>query len=285
MLFRSDSVKPDSAAAIAALRAMGIRTVMLTGDREECARAVADEVGIGEVIAGVLPDRKAEAVRSLLGGDKVAMIGDGINDAPALTVADVGVAIGAGTDVAIEAADVVLMRSGLSDAVAAVRIGRATLRNIRENLFWAFFYNVVGIPLAAGAFAPLGLAISPMFGAAAMSLSSVTVVGNALRLNLLKPELRPAGGRRPEENESLNIKENNENESEESSMNETKIIRVEGMMCPHCEARVKAALEAIDGVSAAAPDHKSASVALTLARPVAEEELRAAVEGAGYKFG
>ncbi len=278
----ADRIKADSREAIAALHAMGVRTVMLTGDREDCARAVAAEVGIEEVIAGVLPDKKAQTVRSLLGKDKVAMVGDGINDAPALTTADVGVAIGAGTDVALEAADVILMRSGLTDAVAAIRIGRATLRNIHENLFWAFFYNVISIPLAAGAFIPLtGWTLSPMIGAAAMSLSSVTVVTNALRLNLIKPYKNTgsaqggAGRALPDENAK-----NTTERKEETTMEKT--IRVEGMMCHHCEAHVKAALEAIDGVTAATADHEQGKATVTLSHPVEDAVLKAAIEQAGY---
>ncbi len=290
----ADTVKEDSPAAIRELRNMGIRVVMLTGDNERTARAVGRLAGVDDVVAGVLPDGKEAVVRSLMEHGKVMMVGDGINDAPALTRADVGVAIGAGTDVAIDAADVVVMKSRLSDVSAAVRLSRATLRIIHENLFWAFFYNCIGIPLAAGVFIKtLGIGITPMFGAAAMSLSSFCVVTNALRLNLTKihdashdrkmknavtGEIVPKSTPDREQPQSANQTNNGK---EEQTMK--KVMKIEGMMCPHCEARVKKALEAIDGVESAAPSHEKAEAVLELSKPVEDAVLTAAVVEAGYE--
>ena len=267
----ADVIKADSPAAIAALRNMGIRVVMLTGDNEKTARAIGRLAGVDEVIAGVLPEGKESVIRRLQAQGKVAMVGDGINDAPALTRADIGVAIGAGTDVAIDAADVVLMKSRLSDVPAAIRLSRATLRNIHENLFWAFFYNVIGIPLAAGVWIPLfGWTLNPMFGAAAMSLSSFCVVSNALRLNLFK--LHDAG-----KDKKIN---RHSKHKEETTM--VKTMKIEGMMCSHCEAAVKKALEAIDGVVSAEVSHTDGTAVVTLSKPVENAALRKAVEDKDY---
>ena len=267
----ADVIKPESHQAVRELQAMGIRVVMLTGDNERTARAIGAQAGVDEVIAGVLPDGKENVVRSLQAQGKVAMVGDGINDAPALTRADVGIAIGAGTDIAIDAADVVLMKSHLTDVPAAIRLSRATLRNIHENLFWAFFYNVIGIPLAAGIWYPLfGLKLNPMFGAAAMSLSSFCVVTNALRLNLFR--LHDAG-----KDKSIR----NNKHKEEKNMEKT--LHIEGMMCAHCEAHVRKALEAIDGVSAATASHEKGTAVVTLSHPVENDVLRQAVEAQDYK--
>ena len=267
----ADVIKADSPAAIAALRNMGIRVVMLTGDNEKTARAIGRLAGVDEVIAGVLPEGKESVIRRLQAQGRVAMVGDGINDAPALTRADIGVAIGAGTDVAIDAADVVLMKSRLSDVPAAIRLSRATLRNIHENLFWAFFYNVIGIPLAAGVWIPLfGWTLNPMFGAAAMSLSSFCVVSNALRLNLFK--LHDAG-----KDKKIN---RHSKHKEETTM--VKTMKIEGMMCGHCEAAVKKALEAIDGVASAEVSHTDGAAVVTLSKPVENAALRKAVEDKDY---
>ena len=267
----ADVIKPESHQAVRELQAMGIRVVMLTGDNERTARAIGAQAGVDEVIAGVLPDGKENVVRSLQAQGKVAMVGDGINDAPALTRADVGIAIGAGTDIAIDAADVVLMKSHLTDVPAAIRLSRATLRNIHENLFWAFFYNVIGIPLAAGVWYPLfGLKLNPMFGAAAMSLSSFCVVTNALRLNLFR--LHDAGKDKP-------IRNNKHKEAKPME----KTLHIEGMMCAHCEAHVRKALEAIDGVSAATASHEKGTAVVTLSHPVENDVLRQAVEAQDYK--
>ena len=267
----ADVIKEDSPAAIAALRNMGIHVVMLTGDNEKTARAIGRLAGVDEVIAGVLPEGKESVIRSLQKQGKVAMVGDGINDAPALTRADIGIAIGAGTDVAIDAADVVLMKSQLSDVPAAIRLSRATLRNIHENLFWAFFYNVIGIPLAAGVWIPIfGWTLNPMFGAAAMSLSSFCVVSNALRLNLFK--LHDAG-------KDKKIKK--KHHKEETTMEKT--MKIEGMMCGHCEAAVKKALEAVDGVASAEVSHTSGTAVVTLSKPVDSAVLKKAVEDKDYK--
>ena len=267
----ADVIKADSPAAIAALRNMGIRVVMLTGDNEKTARAIGRLAGVDEVIAGVLPEGKESVIRRLQAQGKVAMVGDGINDAPALTRANIGVAIGAGTDVAIDAADVVLMKSRLSDVPAAIRLSRATLRNIHENLFWAFFYNVIGIPLAAGVWIPLfGWTLNPMFGAAAMSLSSFCVVSNALRLNLFK--LHDAG-----KDKKIN---RHSKHKEETTM--VKTMKIEGMMCGHCEAAVKKALEAIDGVASAEVSHTDGTAVVTLSKPVENAALRKAVEDKDY---
>ena len=271
----ADTIKPDSPQAVQELKGMGIKVVMLTGDNQRTAEAIGRQAGVDEVIAGVLPDGKESAVRELSRYGKVAMVGDGINDAPALTRADVGIAIGAGADIAVDAADVVLMGGSLLDVPAAVRLSRATLRNIHQNLFWAFFYNTVGIPLAAGLFVGLGLTLNPMFGAAAMSLSSFCVVTNALRLNLFKMRdsshdraLKPV----------KNKKDIHHSVKEEKKV--TKTLKIEGMMCPHCEGRVKKALEAVEGVEAAEVSHVSGTAVVTGA--AAPEALKAAVEAQGY---
>ena len=285
----ADSVRDDSVEAIKEFREMGIRTVMLTGDRKKTAEAIAAEVGVDEVIAEVLPDGKEEVVRQLMEQGRTAMVGDGINDAPALTRANVGIAIGAGTDVALDAADVVLVNSRLEDAVKAVRLGRKTLKNIHENLFWAFFYNVICIPVAAGAYIhAFGLTLNPMLGAAAMSLSSFCVVTNALRLNLVDL------GSRKRSSEAADNKsgkaygtaagqpeDTTENESEEKLMQ--KKMNIEGMMCPHCEATVKKALEALDGVESAEVSHEANSAVVTLSADVADAVLKEAVEAKEYK--
>ena len=270
----ADVIKEDSHQAVRELQGMGVHVVMLTGDNERTARAIGAQAGVDQVIAGVLPDGKEAVIRKLKQHGKVAMVGDGINDAPALTRADVGVAIGAGTDVAIDAADVVLMKSRLSDVPAAIRLSRATLRNIHENLFWAFFYNTIGIPLAAGVFIPLGLTLNPMFGAAAMSLSSFCVVTNALRLNLFK--LRDAS-----RDHKIRQKDTDFTVSAPGAMRKT--LHIEGMMCPHCEMRVKQALEAVPGVSEATASHEKGTAAVTLSAQVDNDALRAAVEAQDYK--
>ncbi len=255
----ADIIKEDSPAAIRAMQDMGIRVVMLTGDNARTAAAIGAEAGVDEIVSDVRPSDKEAIIRDRMSQGITAMVGDGINDAPALTRADVGIAIGAGTDVAMDAADVVLMHSRLSDVVTAIRISRATLRTIRINLFWAFFYNVIGIPLAAGVFIPLlGWQMNPMFGAAAMSLSSICVVSNALRLNFFRSS----------------------NKKEAEAMG--KVMKVEGMMCPRCEAHVKTAVEAVDGVTAAVADHKSGTVTVTLSKAVDDATLAAAVVAAGY---
>ena len=265
MIAVADTVKPDSAQAVWELQGMGIRVVMLTGDNERTAKAIGGQVGVDEVIAGVLPDEKEGVIRRLKQQGRVAMVGDGINDAPALTRADIGVAIGAGTDVAIDAADVVLMKSSLTDVPAAIRLSRATLRNIHENLFWAFLYNTIGIPLAAGCFVGLGLTLNPMFGAAAMSLSSFCVVSNALRLNFCKLH-DPRHDRRRRAPEV-----------------QVRTIKIEGMMCGHCEAAVKRALEALPEVISAEVSHASGTAVVTLRTPVGDETLRRAVEQEDYR--
>ena len=275
----ADTIKEDSPEAVRQLKNMGIRVVMLTGDNEQTANAIGKQAGVDEVIAGVLPDGKEAVIRKLKKQGRVAMVGDGINDAPALTRADMGIAIGAGSDVAIDAADVVLMKSRLIDVPAAVRLSRATLTNIHENLFWAFFYNVIGIPLAAGLWYPLlGWKLNPMFGAAAMSLSSFCVVTNALRLNLCRvydpKHDRKATPDRKNKTDKLN-------ESEEKSM--TKTMNIEGMMCGHCEARVKKALEALDAVSEAAVSHESGTAVVTLSSDISDEKLKETVEAEDYK--
>ena len=299
MIAVADVVKEDSTEAVKELTDMGIRVIMLTGDNERTARAVAARAGIKEVIAGVLPDGKEQVVRSLKEEGRVAMAGDGINDAPALTRADVGIAIGAGTDVAIDAADVVLMKSSLKNIPAAVRLSRATLKNIHENLFWAFIYNIIGIPLAAGVWIPLfHWQLNPMFGAAAMSLSSFCVVTNALRLNLFKvydsSHDRKQKGRRQAahkentagtgqttgeiraEGSTKNIKKEEDNEMK-------KTMKIEGMMCGHCEAAVKKALEAVEGVESALVSHEKGSAEVTLTKEVADDVLKKAVEDKDYK--
>ena len=284
----ADTIKEDSPEAIRQLQAMGIRVVMLTGDNQRTAEAIGRQAGVDQVIAGVLPDGKENVIRALREKGKVAMVGDGINDAPALTRADTGIAIGAGTDVAIDAADVVLMNSRLSDVPAAIRLSRATLRNIHENLFWAFLYNVIGIPLAAGVFIPLGLTLNPMFGAAAMSLSSFCVVSNALRLNLFdlhsprrdkaaRPvELPPPPAPRQEACPISNTAN-----QEVTAMKKT--ICIEGMMCGHCEATVKKALEALPGVEAAEVSHTAGTAVVTLSAGVEDAALTKAVEDKDYK--
>ena len=266
----ADTVKEDSREAVRQLQNMGIRVVMLTGDNERTARAIGAQVGVDEVIAGVLPDGKEAVIRKLQARGKVAMVGDGINDAPALTRADVGLAIGADTDVAIEAADVVLMKSALSDVPAAIRLSRATLRNIHQNLFWAFFYNSIGIPLAAGVFVGLGLTLNPMFGAAAMSLSSFCVVTNALRLNLVKIR------------DTRHDKKIHHRSKKEDKIME-KTLKIEGMMCPHCEMRVKKALEAVPGVLEATPSHTAGNAVVKLSKDVDDAALKKAVEDQGYE--
>ncbi len=310
----ADVIKPESPQAVKELQNMGIHVVMLTGDNERTARAIGAQAGVDEVIAGVLPDGKENVIRSLQEKGKVAMVGDGINDAPALTRADIGIAIGAGTDIAIDAADVVLMKSLLSDVPAAIRLSRATLRNIHENLFWAFFYNVIGIPLAAGVWIPLfHLQLNPMFGAAAMSLSSFCVVSNALRLNLLrihdagkdrklKKTVSSVGNTAPDSQnnpmeedpdpdgtfapgetaEDLTSAETKNIKKEEVS-NMTKTMKIEGMMCGHCEARVKKSLEAVAGVAQAQVSHTEGTAVVTLETEVADEVLKKAVEDQDYK--
>ena len=322
MIAVADVIKEDSPQAVRELQNMGIRVVMLTGDNERTARAIGAQAGVDEVIAGVLPDGKESVIRSLKEQGKVAMVGDGINDAPALTRADIGIAIGAGTDIAIDAADVVLMKSRLSDVPAAIRLSRATLRNIHENLFWAFFYNVVGIPLAAGLWYPIfGWKLNPMFGAAAMSLSSFCVVTNALRLNLFKmhdaskdhPMRKRAekaankGGEKAENagavrmgaedtrsigqtangNETVS-KEMQKSESQKNNINMegitmTKTMNIEGMMCGHCEARVKKALEALAGVEGAEVSHEKGTAVVNMSADVADDTLKEAVEAQDYK--
>lgn len=287
----ADIIKEDSPEAIRQLQNMGIRVVMLTGDNQRTADAIGRQAGVDEVIAGVLPDGKEAVIRQLQASGKVAMVGDGINDAPALTRADTGIAIGAGTDVAIDAADVVLMNSKLSDVPAAIRLSRATLRNIHENLFWAFIYNIIGIPLAAGLFIPFGLTLNPMFGAAAMSLSSFCVVSNALRLNLFdlhstrhdhktaSPAAAPVQS--AAENNKKSDAEAPEVKTEDNPMKKT--LKVEGMMCGHCEARVKKALEALPEVDEAVVSHEAGTAIVTLNAAVADDVLKNAVEAQDYK--
>ena len=287
----ADTIKEDSPEAIRQLQNMGIRVVMLTGDNQRTADAIGRQAGVDEVIAGVLPNGKEAVIRQLQASGKVAMVGDGINDAPALTRADTGIAIGAGTDVAIDAADVVLMNSKLSDVPAAIRLSRATLRNIHENLFWAFIYNIIGIPLAAGLFIPFGLTLNPMFGAAAMSLSSFCVVSNALRLNLFdlhstrhdhktaSPAAAPVQS--AAENNKKSDAEAPEVKTEDHTMKKT--LKVEGMMCGHCEARVKKALEALPEVDEAVVSHEAGTAIVTLNAEVADDVLKNAVEAQDYK--
>ena len=273
----ADVLKPDSAQAIRELKNLGLNVVMLTGDNQRTADAIGREAGVDTVVAGVLPDGKESVIRELREFGKVAMVGDGINDAPALTRADIGIAIGAGADIAVDAADVVLMHGSLLDVSAAIRLSRATLRNIHENLFWAFFYNAVCIPVAAGAFVWAGLTLNPMWGAAAMSLSSFCVVTNALRLNLFK--VHDASGDRPRRDQKP-IRFNKENfVKEEKTMQTT--LKIEGMMCPHCEARVKKALEALDGVEGAVVSHESGTAIVTGSADF--ETMKAAVEAQDYK--
>ena len=275
----ADQIKQDSARAIEQLRGMGIRTVMLTGDNVRTANAIGSQAGVDHVVAGVLPDGKADMIGKLMALGKTAMVGDGINDAPALTVADTGVAIGAGTDIAIDAADIVVMKSRLTDVTAAVRLSRATIRNIHQNLFWAFFYNAICIPLAMGLY---GIEMKPMYGAAAMALSSFFVCMNALRLNLVKPHDashdRKTAHIAPDALAQLIKKQT---VTEEKDM--TKTLKVEGMMCMHCEARVKKALEAVSGVESAVADHTAGTAVVKLSSPVDDDVLRSAVEAQDYK--
>ena len=287
----ADTIKADSPEAIRQLQNMGIRVVMLTGDNQRTADAIGRQAGVDEVIAGVLPDGKEAVIRQLQASGKVAMVGDGINDAPALTRADTGIAIGAGTDVAIDAADIVLMNSRLSDVPAAIRLSRAALRNIHENLFWAFIYNIIGIPLAAGLFISFGLTLNPMFGAAAMSLSSFCVVSNALRLNLFdlhstkhdhkKASPAAVSAQPAAENNTPSDTEAPDGKMEDDPMKKT--LNIEGMMCCHCEARVKKALEAIPGVSEAVASHTDGTAVVTLTEDVADDVLKNAVEAQDYK--
>lgn len=282
----ADTMKEDSPEAIRQLQNMGIHVVMLTGDNETTAKAVGALAGVDEVIAGVLPEGKEAVIRKLKEKGKVAMVGDGINDAPALTRADIGIAIGAGTDVAIEAADIVLMKSRLTDVAAAIRLSRATLRNIHQNLFWAFFYNIIGIPLAAGLWYPIwGWELNPMFGAAAMSLSSFCVVTNALRLNLFpiyKETPRELQHQRTAKHSSMN-KSGCESTSGKEEKNMEKTMHIEGMMCPHCSGRVQQTLEGLAEVASAVVSHETGTAVVTLAAEISDEALTAAVEGAGYK--
>lgn len=283
MIAVADVIKEDSPRAVRELRNMGIHVVMLTGDNRRTAEAIGAQAGVDEVVADVLPDGKENVIRELQKFGKVAMVGDGINDAPALTRADMGIAIGAGTDVAIDAADVVLMKSRLSDVPAAIRLSRAALRNIHENLFWAFIYNVIGIPLAAGVWIPLfGWKLNPMFGAAAMSLSSFCVVTNALRLNLFKLHNAGRDHKRKDAIAVDIISDNSDNKKEEDNKM-TKTIHIEGMMCGHCEAYVKKALEAIDGVAEAQASHEKGTAVVTLTADVADDVLTKAVEEQDYK--
>ena len=277
MIAVADTIKEDSPRAVKELQNMGIRVVMLTGDNERTAKAIGAQAGVDEVIAGVLPDGKESVIRKLKQKGKVAMVGDGINDAPALTRADIGIAIGAGTDIAIDAADVVLMKSRLSDVPAAVRLSRATLKNIHENLFWAFFYNVIGIPLAAGVWIPIfGWTLNPMFGAFAMSLSSFCVVSNALRLNLFK--VKDAKKDKKLKNE-VSVSELSLTQTD----GETKTLKIKGMMCGHCEARVKQALESLEGVEEAKVSHEAGTAVVILSAPVDEKLMKQNVEKEGYK--
>ena len=267
----ADVIKEDSPQAVRELQNMGIHVVMLTGDNERTAKAIGRQAGVDEVIAGVLPEGKESVIRALSKKGKVAMVGDGINDAPALTRADIGIAIGAGTDIAIDAADVVLMKSRLSDVPAAIRLSRATLRNIHQNLFWAFIYNVIGIPLAAGVWYPLlGWKLNPMFGAAAMSLSSFCVVTNALRLNFFN--MRDA-----KKDKKIKQKEKQEEQTMEKTM------KIEGMMCGHCEATVKKSLEALEGVDAADVSHEKGTAVVTMNQEIADDVLKKTVEDKDYK--
>ena len=285
MIAVADVIKEDSRQAVEELQGMGIYVVMLTGDNVHTAKAIGRQAGVNEVIAGVLPDGKESVIRRLMEKGKTAMVGDGINDAPALTRADLGIAIGAGTDIAIDAADVVLMKSSLRDVAAAIRLSRQTLKNIHENLFWAFFYNIIGIPLAAGVWIPFfGWQLNPMFGAAAMSLSSFCVVTNALRLNLV--EVYSTRHDKKRRNQSGTVYRDNQTEIEierEGEKTMTKTMKIEGMMCGHCEARVKKCLEALEQVSEAVVSHEAGTAVLTLSAAVSDEELRKTVETQDYK--
>ena len=286
----ADTIKEDTPQAVSELKKMGIHVVMLTGDNEITAKAIAAQAGVDEVVAGVLPDGKEAVIRKLMEEGKVAMVGDGINDAPALTRADVGIAIGAGTDIAIDAADVVLMKSSIRDVAAAIRIARATIRNIHENLFWAFFYNVIGIPLAAGCYvAAFGWTLNPMFGAAAMGLSSFCVVSNALRLNWLKVHdgSKDKVVSNPIDHniiQSENTQTVNDTDDKKEKENKEMKIKVNGMMCAHCEAHVKKALEAIDGIESAAASHEENLVTITNSKDIDEELIKAAITEAGYEY-
>ena len=275
----ADPIKADSAQAIRELQGMGIRTVMLTGDNARTAQSISRQAGVDQVIAGVLPEGKAEVIRRLKTLGKVAMVGDGINDAPALTLADSGIAIGAGTDVAIDSADIVVMKSRLSDVTAAIRLSRATIRNIHQNLFWAFFYNAICIPLAMGLY---GVSMKPMYGAAAMALSSFFVCMNALRLNLVDPH-DPKHDRKEKSISQEALRDIVAGETIKEEITMTKTLKVEGMMCQHCEARVKKALEAIPGVESAVADHSAGTAVVNLSAPVDDQTLRAAVEAQDYK--
>ena len=277
MITAADTIKEDSYNAITKLKKLGMQVVMLTGDNERTANAIAKVAGVDRVVAGVKPDGKEAVISELQKQGKVAMVGDGINDAPALTKADIGIAIGAGTDVAIDSADIVLSNSTLTDVVRAVRLSRATLRNVKENLFWAFFYNLICIPLAAGLF---GLSMNPMFGAAAMALSSVTVCMNALRLNLFKID-KDIEEKHIQREKHIERKEEKHIERKEEKQMEKKIM-IEGMVCGHCEKAVKNALEKIDGVSSAEVSHVSKQAIVTLNKEVSNEELRKAVEAEDY---
>ena len=275
----ADTIREDSPQAIAEMRSMGVHVVMLTGDNERTAKAIGAKAGVDEVISGVLPDGKESAIRKLRQKGKVIMVGDGINDAPALTGADIGIAIGAGADVAIDAADVVLMKSRLSDVPAAIRLSRATLRNIHENLFWAFIYNTIGIPLAAGVFIPLlGWQLNPMFAAAAMSLSSFSVVTNALRLNFFRMD-----DMHDMHDSGREIKNKSKTTAKKETKPMTKTLKIEGMMCGHCEMHVKKALEALDGVTCAEVSHKTGTAVVTLAKEVSDDALKQAVAEQGYQ--
>ena len=283
----ADVLKDDSISAINELKSMGKTAVMVTGDNKKTADAIGKKAGVDEIIAEVMPKSKAKVVLDYINqGKKVIMVGDGINDAPALTQADVGIAIGSGTDIAIDSADVVLMKNELSDVAAAVRLSKATIKNIHENLFWAFFYNIIGIPLAAGVWYPLfGWLLNPMFGAAAMSMSSVCVVTNALRLNLKKIKNNPYDEKViNQETKSKIISEDKlyNNEIKEGN-NMQKTMTIEGMMCAHCEARVKKALEAIDGVTEALPSHEKNEAVVTFSKEVSDDVLKKAVEDQDYK--
>ena len=282
MIAVADVIKEDSPQAIKELKAMGIHVVMLTGDNERTAKAIGEQAGVDNVIAGVLPDGKESVIRALGEKGKVAMVGDGINDAPALTRADVGIAIGAGTDVAMDAADVVLMKSKLADVPAAIRLSRGVLRNIHENLFWAFFYNTIGIPLAAGLLIPvLGWKLNPMFGAAAMSLSSFCVVTNALRLNLLNIRSTKKDKKKKS---TIDVSLININNNEKKEVNEmTKTMNIKGMMCGHCEAAVKKALEALPEVASAEVSHEKGTAVVTLEKEIADDVLKKTVEDKDYE--
>jgi len=277
----ADRIKPDSAEAVSELKELGVKVVMLTGDNERTARAIGAQTGVDEVIASVLPDGKEEVIRNLKQDGKVAMVGDGINDAPALTRADIGIAIGAGSDIAIESADVVLMKSSLKDAAAAIRLSRAALLNIKENLFWAFIYNIIGIPLAMGAFTHFGITLNPMFGAAAMSLSSFCVVSNALRLNYCK--LYGKSGRPSVPAVPSQPSVPNATEPVKPQITLTKTITIEGMMCEHCEGYVREALEALPQIVSAKANHKTGIAAAELTADVSDEDIIKAIEAEGYK--